>query len=89
MANADYVPNRVGMREMLGSPEVLDSLLEAAGEIRDRAVAMVSEDEMDNDAFYASGRIDSKGMARASVYAGNPHGENACLSSNVLLKAMG
>lgn len=84
-----YRPSRDGMREMLGSPEMLDVLMEYAGQRRDIALSMVSGDGMDNDAFYSSGRIDSKGMARASVYTGNPHGYNACLKDNVLLKAMG
>ena len=85
----DYKPSREGMRDMLGSPEMLDTLMEYAGQRRDVALSMVSSDGMDNDAFYSSGRIDSKGMARASVYTGNPHGYNACLKDNVLLKAMG
>lgn len=89
MASGDYKPSKEGMRELLGSPEVLACLTEYAGSVRDRANAMVSEDAMANDAFYSSGRIDSNGMARASVYTGNPHGYNACLKDNVLLKAIG
>lgn len=89
MADAGYRPSKEGMRELLGSPEVLAACIEAAGRVRDSAVGMVSEDTMDNDAFYANGRVDSNGMARASVYTGNPHGYNACLKDNVLLKALG
>lgn len=89
MASVYYKPSKEGMRELLGSQEMLACLLEVAGQGRDRANAMVSEDTMANDAFYSSGRIDSNGMARAAVYTGNPHGYNACLSDNVLLKAMG
>ena len=89
MADVEYKPSTMGMREMLGSPEVLNACIEGAGKIRDNAMSMISEDEMVNDAFYANGRIDSKGMARASCYTGNPHGYYACLKDNVLLKAMG
>lgn len=89
MASAEYKASREGMRELLGNDEVLAACTEFAGQVRDRAMSMVSEDTMDNDAFYSSSRIDSKGMARASVYTGNPHGYNACLSDNVLLKALG
>lgn len=85
----DYKPSREGMREMLGSQEMLAILSEYAAQTRDRALSMVSEDAMANDAFYSSSRIDSGGMARASVYTGNPHGYNACLKDNVLLKALG
>ena len=76
------------MIALLGSPAVNGAVYEAAAQIRERANSMVSRDRMDNDAFYSSSRIDSKGMARASVYTGNPHGYNACLSDNVLLKAL-
>ena len=89
MADAEYTPSPEGMRELMGSPAVLAACIEAAGGIRDRALSMVSDDGMVNDAFYSSGRLDSKGMARASCYTGNPHGYNACLKDNVLLKAMG
>lgn len=90
MADVEYKASREGMREMLGSSEVLSCLAEYAGQVRDRALSMVSDDDsMVNDAFYSSSRIDSKGMARASVYTGNPHGYNACLKDNVLLKALG
>lgn len=89
MADTEYKASREGMREMLGSQEMLACLSEYAGQTRDRALSMVSEDTMANDAFYSSSRIDSKGMARASVYTGNPHGYNACLKDNVLLKALG
>lgn len=89
MADAGYRPSKEGMRELLGSQEVLGALAEYAGGVRDRALSMVSQDTMDNDAFYSSSRIDSNGMARASVYTGNPHGYNACLKDNVLLKALG
>ena len=89
MADVEYKASKEGMRELLGSPAVLDECMQAAGAVRDRAKSMVSEDAMKNDAFYSSGRVDSKGMARASVYTGNPHGYNACLSDNVLLKALG
>ena len=89
MADVDYRASKEGMRELMGSPEILEACMEVAGRIRDDANAMVSEDGMRNDAFYASGRIDSKGMARASCYTGNPHGYNACLRDNVLLKALG
>ena len=85
----DYKPSREGMREMLGSQEMLACLSEYAEQTRDRALSMVSEDAMANDSFYSSSRIDSGGMARASVYTGNPHGYNACLKDNVLLKALG
>ena len=89
MGSVTYRASEGGMREMLGSDGILAACIEGAGEIRDRANEMVSEDTMDNDAFYANGRIDSKGMARASAYTGNTHGYNACLKNNVLLKAMG
>jgi len=89
MADAEYKASREGMRELLGSDEVLRALAEYAGGVRDRANAMVSSDDMRNDAFYSASTVDSKGMARASVYSGNPHGYNACLSDNVLLKALG
>ena len=88
MADVDYKASREGMRALLGSPEVLAICRDKASQVRDTANAMVSEDKMVNDAFYSSSRIDSNGMARASVYTGNPHGYNACLSTNVLLKAM-
>ena len=88
MGDTRYVASQEGMRELLGGPEMLDACVRAAGEIRDRALDMISDDKMDNDAFYANGRIDSKGMARASAYTGNTHGYNACLRDNVLLKAM-
>ena len=89
MADVEYKASREGMREMLGSSEVLSCLAEYAGQVRGRALGMVSDDDMQNDAFYSASRIDSKGMARASVYTGNPHGYNACLKDNVLLKATG
>lgn len=89
MADVEYKASREGMKSMLGSPEVMGPLIEYAGQVRDRANSMVSNDNMVNDAFYSSHRVDSNGMARASVYTGNPHGYNACLSDNVLLKALG
>lgn len=89
MGDTRYVASQEGMRAMLGDQGVLDACIRAATAISDRANAMVSDDEMVNDAFYANGRIDSKGMARAAAYTGNPHGYNACLRDNVLLKAMG
>lgn len=89
MADVEYKPSREGMRALLGSPDVLAAVTDKAGQVRDRANGMVSPDTMTNDAFYSTGRIDSKGMARATVYTGNPHGYNACLSDNVLLKALG
>lgn len=89
MADVEYKASREGMCALLGSPDVLAAVTGKADQVRDRANAMVSSDTMTNDAFYSSGRIDSKGMARASVYTGNPHGYNACLSDNVLLKALG
>lgn len=89
MADVDYRASKEGMRELLGSSEVLGMCVQAAGAVCDRANSMVSEDGMRNDAFYSSGRVDDNGMARASVYTGNPHGYNACLSDNVLLKALG
>ena len=89
MADVEYKPSRDGMIEMLGSQGVLDACIEAAGRIRDNALELVSDDDMDNDAFYANGRVDDKGIARASAYTGNPHGYYACLKDNVLLKAMG
>ncbi len=88
MGNTEYKPSKDGMKSLLGSPEILAALTQQAGQIRDRANAMVSDDTLKNDAFYSSSRVDSKGMARASVYTGNPHGYNACLSKNVLLKAL-
>ena len=89
MADTKYVASHEGMIELLGSDTVNGAVAEAARNIRDRANAMVSEDTMVNDAFFSSYRKDSKGMARASVYTGNPHGYNACLKDNVLLKAIG
>ncbi|MBQ9002191.1 MAG: hypothetical protein IJ087_10090 [Eggerthellaceae bacterium] len=89
MADVEYRPSKEGMRALLGSEGVLAACIGYAGEVRDRANSMVSDDAMVNDAFYASGRVDSNGMARASAYTGNPHGYNACLSENVLLKALG
>ena len=89
MADVEYKPSREGMRALMGSPEVLAECMDKAGQVRDRAISMVSDDTMRNDAFYSNGKIDSKGMARATVYTGNPHGYNACLSDNVLLKALG
>ena len=89
MADVEYKPSKEGMRELMGSPTALSACLEKAGEVRDKANAMVSPDSMHNDAFYSAGKVDGKGMARASVYTGNPHGYNACLSNNVLLKALG
>lgn len=89
MADVEYKPSKEGMRALMGSPEVLAALMGKADQTRDRALSMVSRDTMTNDAFYSSGKVDSKGMARASVYTGNPHGYNACLSDNVLLKALG
>ena len=89
MADVEYKASREGMRELLGSSDMLAVLTEYAGQVRERALSMVSDDGMQNDAFYSASRIDSKGMARASVYTGNSHGYNACLRDNVLLKAMG
>ena len=89
MADVKYVASREGMIELLGSETVNGAVAECARNIRERANAMVSEDKMQNDAFYSSYTKDAKGMARASVYTGNPHGYNACLSDNVLLKAIG
>lgn len=89
MADTKYVASHEGMIELLGSDTVNGAVAEAARNIRDRANAMVSEDTMVNDAFFSSYSVDSKGMARASVYTGNPHGYNACLKDNVLLKAIG
>ena len=89
MADVEYKASREGMRELLGSSEMLEVLTEYANQVRDRALSMVSNDGMQNDAFYSASRIDAKGMARASVYTGNPHGYSACLNDNVLLKAMG
>ena len=89
MADVEYRASKAGMVALLGSPDILDRLLDEAGKVRDRANEMVSDDEMKNDAFYSNGRIDAKGMARASVYSGNPHGYYANLSDNVLLKALG
>jgi len=89
MANTEYKASKEGMVVLLGSPDILAACVEKANQVRDRANAMVSDDQMTNDAFYAAGRVDGKGMARASVYTGSPHGYNACLSDNVLLKALG
>ena len=89
MADVEYKASKEGMRELLGSSAVQAIVSEYATQTRDRANAMVSPDTMTNDAFYSSSRVDSNGMARASVYTGNPHGYNACLSDNVLLKALG
>ena len=89
MADGKYEASREGMRELLGSGAVSSAIAQCASNVRDRANSMVSADTMGNDAFYSSSRTDSKGMARASVYTGNPHGYNACLSDNVLLKALG
>lgn len=89
MADSNYVASRDGMIELLGSSTINGAVAECARNIRDRANAMVSEDTMVNDAFYSSYRVDSKGIARAAVYTGNPHGYNACLKDNVLLKAIG
>jgi len=89
MADAKYVASHEGMVELLGSDSINAAVAECAANIRDRANAMVSSDTMVNDAFYSSYTKDSKSMARASVYTGNPHGYNACLSDNVLLKALG
>ena len=89
MADVEYKASKEGMVALLGSDTINGAVAECASQIRERAISMVSEDKMDNDAFYSSYRIDSKGIARASVYTGNPHGMNACLSNNVLLKALG
>ena len=89
MADVEYKASKEGMRELLGSPEVLEACASKAMQVRERANAMVSPDRMDNDAFYSVSRIDGKGMARATVYTGNPHGYHACISNNVLLKALG
>ena len=88
MADVEYKSSRDGMRELLGSDEILTACMEAAGRARDRAIEAVSEDTMDNDAFYSAARKDSKGIARASVYTGNPHGYYANLKDNVLLKSL-
>ena len=89
MADVEYKASREGMIEMLGSSEVLALLGDIADRARDRAISMVSDDDMRNDAFYSATRLNSKGIAHAVVYTGNPHGYNACLSDNVLLKAIG
>ena len=89
MDSVEVVVNRDGVRVMLGSDGVLAVLKSKADQVRDTANSMVSPDNMDNDAFYSAARVDGKGMARASVYTGSPHGYNACLSDNVLLKALG
>lgn len=89
MADVEYKASKDGMREMLGSAAVLAAVSDRADQVRDRANSMVSNDKMSNDAFYSAHRVDSNGMARASVYTGNPHAYNACLSDNVLLKALG
>ena len=89
MADVKYVASREGMIALLGSDTINGAVAECAAKIRDTANAMVSDDDMRNDAFYSSYHVDSKGMARASVYSGNPHGYNACLSDNVLMKALG
>ena len=88
-SDVEYKSSKEGMRELLGSEAVLAAIGECATATRERALSMVSEDTMDNDAFYSNARVDSNGMARASVYTGNPHGYNACLKDNVLLKALG
>ena len=89
MGNCEYKASKDGMVALLGSKTINGAVAECAKGIRERANAMVSEDAMVNDAFFSSYTVDSKGMARASVYTGNPHGYNACLSDNVLLKAIG
>ena len=89
MADVEYEPSREGMRELMGSPTALEACRERAARTCDRANSMVSPDSMSNNDFIWSARLDGKGMARASVYTGNPHGYNACLSNNVLLKALG
>lgn len=89
MADVEYRPSKEGMRELMGSSIALSVCAEKAAQVRDRANGMVSHDTMTNDAFLSSARVDSNGMARASVYTGNPHGYYACLSDNVLLKALG
>ena len=90
MADAvEYKPSKEGMKALLGSAEVLAIIAERASHACATANAMVSADAMTNDAFMSASRIDDKGFARASVYTANPHGYNACLSDNVLLKAMG
>ena len=90
MANdVEYKASKEGMIALLGSAEILGEITRCAEQVCDRANVMVSDDQMSNEAFYSSSKVDSKGMARASVYTGNPHGYNACLSDNVLLKALG
>ena len=88
MADVEYKASKAGMINLLGSPTINAAVADCAKQCRERAISMLSDDTMDNDAFYANGRIDSKGMARASAYTGNTHGYNACLRDNVLLKAM-
>lgn len=89
MADVEYKASKEGMVELLGSAAVLSAVSSQADQVRNRASSMVSDDKMSNDAFYSAHRVDDKGMARASVYTGNPHAYNACLSDNVLLKALG
>ena len=89
MDSVEIVVNKDGVRDMLGSDGVMAVLKGKADQVRDIALGMVSEDNLDNDAFYSAARVDDKGIARSSVYTGNPHGYNACLSDNVLLKALG
>ena len=89
MADVEYKPSKEGMRELMGSPTALEACREKASQVCGKANSMVSHDSMLNEPFIWSARLDGKGMARASVYTGNPHGYNACLSNNVLLKALG
>ena len=88
MADVEYKASKAGMINLLGSPTINAAVADCAKQCRERAISMLSEDTMDNDAFCSSYGTDSKGMARATVYTGNPHGYNACLSDNVLLKAL-
>lgn len=89
MAETVYVPTPGALREVCGMQEVLDACMERAEAICTNANSMVGPDDMRNDPFSFNGRIDSKGMARASCYSSNPHGYRADLEYNVLLKAMG
>ena len=89
MDSVEVVVNQQGVIQMLGSPEVQAVLKGKADQVCETAKSMVSPDNMTNDAFYSHGGTSSKGFARAWVYTGNPHAYNACLSDNVLLKALG
>ncbi|MDO5329009.1 MAG: hypothetical protein Q4E88_02760 [Coriobacteriia bacterium] len=84
-----FKPNPQGIKQILGSSEMLNACGNAADKICNRANSMATDVHGQGDPYKSARDINQKGFAHGAVYTNSLYGVRDNAKNNTLLKAMG